>query len=189
MNKLLELRVRILIERYKKKPTPVLREAIFSRLSGYIMATLKTSLKIHRRYRSDPEILSMAWDVFEEGVSVYVHGVKIRDLFGSRAILHVKRMVSSERRENKKFCSLDLIGEEYLWDDTQRVIATPMMDLREFRSSLRHEYRLVFDDALKSIGANNRYRTRDPRCPLTASKYYESKKVMQMIISYFLTSN
>lgn len=187
MNKLLENRIRRQIEAYRRRPTRELQERIFKCLHGYIEATLKTGLKIHRRYRTDEEVLSMSWDVFEEGMSTYVDGVGIRELFGSRAILHIKRMVSGERRENKRVCSLEVIGEEYLRDDSHRAIAAPIMDLREFRNSLSPEYRLVFDDAIKSIGANARNKSRDMRCPLPAGRYYESKNVFQMIIAYFLS--
>lgn len=189
MNKLLESRIRRQIEVCKKSPSPKLLESIFKKVEGYITATLKTALRVHRRYRTDEEVLSMAWDVFEEGMRVYVKGVGIRELFGSRAILHIKRMVSSERRENKRTCSLELVGEEYLGDDTHRAVIIPMMDLREFRDSLSGEYRLVFDDAIKSIGGNNRDKMKDPRCPLPSGRYYESKNVFQMIISYFLSSS
>jgi hypothetical protein len=189
MNKLLEYRIRRQIEQYKKKPSLKLRESIFKKTDEHIMSVLKMSLRMHRRYRSDEEVLSMAWDVFEESLRVYVQGMGVRKLLSTRAILHVKRMVSGERRENKRTCSLELVGEESLGDDIHRAITIPMMDLQELRKSLSPEYQLIFDDAIKSFGGNNRDKMKDPRCPIPSGRYYESKNVFQMIVSYFLRSN
>jgi hypothetical protein len=150
------------------------------------MGVLKQHLQNNRRYRSDEEVLSMAWDVFMESMDVYVKGAGIKELFGSRASMLIKRMVSAERRKNRRVCSIEMVGDALPGDDSNRMVFEPFMDIYSFRGSLSPEYQLVFDDAIQSMGGNNRDKMKDDRCPLPAGRYYESKKIFQMLIEYFL---
>lgn len=179
-----------MLSEYKRTGIQSVRDKLFELCVGFIIKCLKTNLRYRKRYESETQVLTLAWDVFLKCVSDYNGEVDLANFIGTRARAAVRWWIKHEKVKKNVVVSLDTIP---IHDTIPGLVSTPfyaveeLMTLKDFRRFIPDEYRVVFDDALCSFDNARKFRqTRPDGCAMSSHRYYEAKRMFQFVIEFFL---
>jgi hypothetical protein len=131
--------------------------------------------------------------VFTVAVETYSVGSKteLPMHFSNCARAEIKRWLRQEKKKQKATVSIE---EEVIDVDTiPDLIVNPFyaiegyISLKDFRKFLPDPYRIILDDAVYSFDNTRKFRQTKPiNCPLSSHRYYEAKRIFQLVAEFFL---
>jgi hypothetical protein len=184
VNKLLQKKCELQILKLCEHKDDRLRNELFESIKPHLIVIVKNLLKKYKRHETEPFIISMAWDVFENGVKNYKKGNPVAKHFSIQADFVFRKIVSEEKRLRKKLVydshNASRIDKEY--DNIESI--DNMMFLRDLRIFLPDAYKYVLDDSYKDYHGKIQTKKCKKEKPLPTNRYYEAKRIFEWLIEF-----
>jgi hypothetical protein len=157
----------------------------------FMIRWIKSILAEWKIFEEEPQIISYSWDAFFHSLKTYKNfSIPVPSHFHTYSKYFLKtELIEKGKYITKEFIEgCELLPLEQVSSLSEYYIVDRIITLKGFRQCLEPPHLQIFDAELMSLYPSNKFKINEKNEKLiSASRYWEARKVMKTIILFLLT--